>query len=55
MDVYPNMFDEEENSSLFNAVTREEFLGVLKTLKGDKTLGPDGWLVELFTHFFDIF
>eukprot|EP00253_Pinus_taeda_P005909 PITA_05909 len=52
---YPMMFDEEVNSALYKAVSREEILQVLKSLKGDKSPGPDGWTVELFTHFSDIF
>eukprot|EP00253_Pinus_taeda_P002419 PITA_02419 len=52
---YPMMFDEEANSALYKAVSGGEILQVLKSLKGDKSPGPDGWTVELFTHFFDNF
>lgn len=31
---------------------RLRILGVLKSFKGDKSLGPYEWIAELFTHFF---
>eukprot|EP00253_Pinus_taeda_P001784 PITA_01784 len=48
------MFDDEKNESLFQPITEEELLGVLRALKKDKCPGPDGWTIEFFTHFFDI-
>lgn len=48
------MFDDDANATLYNEVTREEILEVLNSFKRDKFLGPDGWTVELLTHFFDI-
>lgn len=55
VELYPSMFDAEENLELYKAVLEEELLGVLKYFKGDKSLGPDWWKVELFTNLFDIF
>lgn len=52
---YPKMFDEEANRGLFKPVSVEEIHDVLLSFHGDKNLGPDGWTVELFTHFFDLF
>jgi len=55
VDPYPSMYDEESNASLYRMVTEDELHEVLKYFKGDKSLGLDGWMVELFTHFFDVF
>lgn len=55
MDEYPIMFNEEENVELFKEVKEEELNQVIKSMKGDKSLGPDGWTVEFFAHFIDIF
>jgi len=52
---YPLMFDEEANLALYEAVSVEEIHQVLKSLKGDKILGLNGWRVELFTLFYDLF
>lgn len=49
------MFDEEENLELFKPVMVEEMTRAIKSMKGDKSRGPDGWTVEFFVHFFDIF
>jgi len=55
IDTYPEMFDEEENICFFKEVAADEILEVLKAFKKDKSLGTDGWIVEMFTHFFEIF
>ena len=52
MELFPTIFDKASNSVLFNAISKEDILRVLKSFKGDKSLGPDGWILELFTHFF---
>lgn len=49
------MFDADANWVLFQPVIATEILEVLKCFKGDKSPGPDGWTMELFTHFFDLF
>lgn len=48
------MFDEGKNEVLFQSVTEDEFLGILKSFKKDKSPGPDGWTIEFFTHFFHL-
>jgi len=52
---YPTMFDQESNHALYKRITEEDILCVLKSFKGDKGPGEDGWTMELFTHFFDLF
>ena len=39
---YPMRFDEEANMALYKVVLGEEILQVLKSLKGDKSPGPNG-------------
>jgi len=39
------MFDEVQNESLFQQVTEEELLGVMKSFQKDKSPGPDGWTI----------
>jgi hypothetical protein len=54
MEFYPQMLNEEEADSLFIPVTLEEVKAVLFAFKKEKSPGPDGWTVELFTFFFDL-
>jgi len=46
------MYDVDAHTEHFKTVTEEELLEVLKSSKGDKTPGLDGWMMELFSHFF---
>lgn len=55
VDRYPTMHDEESNAALYKKVTEDELHEVLKSFKGDKSPGRDGWKAELFTHFFNLF
>lgn len=48
------MFDEETNKSLFNPISEEELVGVMKSIKKDKCPGPYGWTFDFFLHFFEI-
>lgn len=34
-------------------VTKEEVKSIIKSMAKDKSLGPDGWTIELFQHFFN--
>lgn len=49
------MFDEEINDKNFHPVSEEELLGIMKSFKRDKCPGPDGWRIEFFVQFFDLF
>jgi hypothetical protein len=51
---YPRMVNEEEVIHLEKPVTKEEVLEVLKGFTKDKSLGPDGWTVEFYLHFYDL-
>eukprot|EP00253_Pinus_taeda_P002472 PITA_02472 len=42
IDLVPQMFDDEKNEELFQPITEEELLGVMKAFKKDKCLGSDG-------------
>jgi len=52
--LFPRFVGEEEANELTLPVTLEELDGVLKWFKKDKSLGPDGWTIELYLAFFDI-
>lgn len=54
IEPFPSMFDEEQNECLFASFTEEELLSVMKSFKKDKSLGPDGWTIDFFIHFFDL-
>ena len=48
------MVTEEEVLNLEKPCSREEILEVLKGFTKDKSLGPDGWKVDFFLHFFEL-
>jgi hypothetical protein len=35
-------------------ITLQEVIDALKSFSTDKSLGPDGWTVEFYIHFFDL-
>jgi hypothetical protein len=43
-----------EAADLYNPVTLTEIKNILSLLKKEKSLGPDGWTTEFFSHFFDL-
>jgi hypothetical protein len=43
-----------DNQLLERPCTKVEILVVLKGFAKDKSLGPDGWMVEFFFFFFDL-
>eukprot|EP00253_Pinus_taeda_P028145 PITA_28145 len=45
--------EEEEADHLMDPVTKEEVESVIKSMAKEKSPGPDGWSVELFSHFFE--
>lgn len=55
IDRIPVMFDEAANEEFFKAITESEILEVIKKFQKDKSPGPDGWPIEFFQHFFDLF
>ena len=48
------MFDQAKNEALFSPVTEKELFEIMKSFKKDKSLGPDGWSIDFFIHFFDL-
>jgi hypothetical protein len=52
--LYPRLVNEEDTLLLERPCTKEELWEVLKVFAKDKSLGPDGWTVEFFIHFFDL-
>lgn len=55
IELYPTMFDENQNDALYSEVTEYELLVTMKSFQKDKCPGPDGWSVDFFIHFFDLF
>jgi hypothetical protein len=51
LEHYPQIFTEEEAKSLVQQVTLEEVKEVMFLFQKEKSLGPDGWTVELFIFF----
>ena len=52
--MFPAFFDEEDKEYVENHVTMEEVKEYLKLFKKEKSYYPDGWIVDLFLHFFNI-
>jgi hypothetical protein len=52
--IFSKMVTEDEVIILEKSCIREEILEVLKGFTKDKSLGPDGWIVEFFLHFFEL-
>lgn len=51
INLFPSTVNEEERDTMERSTSKEEVLEVLKALAKEKSLGPDGWLVELFLNF----
>ena len=49
---FPRFVDEEGNEDLFAKVGMEELKETLHSFQKDKSLGPDGWRIELYLGFF---
>eukprot|EP00253_Pinus_taeda_P016842 PITA_16842 len=49
------MFDADAYEDFVKPVTEEELLSAMKSFKKDRSLGPDGWPIEFFIHFYDLF
>eukprot|EP00253_Pinus_taeda_P032611 PITA_32611 len=54
-DLIPEMFDEDSYENFIKPVTEDELLSAIKSFKKDKSPGPDGWPIEFFMHFYDMF
>jgi len=52
--LFQKMVTVEEAKSIEVPCTKEELLEVIKGFKKEKSPGPDGWMVELYLHFFDL-
>eukprot|EP00253_Pinus_taeda_P017747 PITA_17747 len=54
IEIFPTMFNDKSNDSIYQPITEEELHGILKAFNKDKCPGPDGWTIEFFLCFFDI-
>eukprot|EP00253_Pinus_taeda_P014556 PITA_14556 len=51
----PEMFDESSYENFIKPVSEDELLAAMKASKKDKSPSPDGWPIEFFLHFYDLF
>lgn len=51
----PVMFDDSSYENFIKPVSEEEPLAAMKASKKDKSPGPDGWPIEFFLHFYELF
>ena len=54
LEQFPSLFTREEGLDLGKEINLEEIKKFLQNFAKDKSLGLDGWTVELFLAFFDI-
>jgi len=54
IEMVPEMLDDAANEEFIKPISKEELLSAIKSIKKDKSLGPDGWPIEFFSHFFDL-
>jgi hypothetical protein len=52
--LFPHTVSEDDSLTLDNPCTLQEILVALKSFSKDKSLGPDGWTIEFYLHFFDL-
>jgi hypothetical protein len=52
--LFPSMVTNEEALQLESLCTLEDLSSILKAFTKDKSLGPDGWIVDFFLHFFEL-
>lgn len=53
--LYPCIFPEEAGAAIFAPVTLDEIRTVLNHFEKEKSPSLDGWTIEFFIHFFDLF
>eukprot|EP00253_Pinus_taeda_P002898 PITA_02898 len=54
-DPVPTMFDSQAYEAFIKPVTEDELLSEMKASNKDRSPGPDGWSIEFFIHFYDLF
>eukprot|EP00253_Pinus_taeda_P022096 PITA_22096 len=54
-ELVPEIFDEPAYENFIKPVSEEELLAAIKSFKKDKGPGPDGWPIESFMHFYEMF
>eukprot|EP00253_Pinus_taeda_P021713 PITA_21713 len=51
----PTMFDPQAYEDFIKPVSEDELLSAMKAFKKDRSPGSDGWPIEFFIHFYDLF
>lgn len=49
--IYPIMFNDNDYDYIWGSITYDEMVIVLNYFSWDKSLGMDGWTMELFINF----
>jgi len=52
--LFPHFMEDYERESLMKGVSEQELLVVMNTFQKGKSPGPDGWLIEFYLGFFDL-
>eukprot|EP00253_Pinus_taeda_P006727 PITA_06727 len=55
IELAPTIFDNDANNSIYQPISEDELLHIMRSFQKDKCPGPDGWTIEFFLHFFDLF
>ena len=53
--LYPTFVNDEQNTALMEPVTLEELKEAIRILQKDKIPSPDGWPIEFFSSFLELF
>ena len=53
--LYPTFVNDEQNTALMEPVTLEELKEAIRILQKDKSPSPDGWPIEFFSSFLELF
>lgn len=53
--LFPSYFSADEGLYVFGPVTLKEVKSTLKIFAKDKSPGPDGWTIDFYLFFFDLF
>jgi len=51
---FPSLIEDNENRYLYKEAMKYELMDILLSSKRDKSLGPDGWIVEFYEDLFEI-
>ena len=53
--LYPTFVNDEQNTALMETITLEELNEAIRILQKDESPSPDGWPIEFFSSFLELF